>query len=314
MLVARRDPFHSGAHDASNAQVPGGGTARLARTVGMLQVAGSLLAIPIGLASAYSIYRANFSVETTCQGLRSDIISMIGKSIDAGTRRMLVRRDVEKFEQSCGAIEADATAAFKALLAKDKPAIAAVAPVATPAAPIPAAPATDVVRKAEPRLQTAAKMPAAAWPGAERVHRDPDVSDTQWLAAVRQALVMHEPNQGAAEAVEAPAAPPAPPALRPALHEADVPVRAPTVAAPALVQLAPAVAPALPPAAAVPKPGAAVAVAPAPRTDVDHPVPPAAIPDPAVAVAAAPEERDHPRIRRLIAKIPLMGNVINKAW
>ena len=137
MLVARRDPFHSGAHDASNAQVPGGGTARLARTVGMLQVAGSLLAIPIGLASAYSIYRANFSVETTCQGLRSDIISMIGKSIDAGTRRMLVRRDVEKFEQSCGAIDPDATAAFKALLAKDKPAIAAVAPVATPAAPIP---------------------------------------------------------------------------------------------------------------------------------------------------------------------------------
>ena len=122
MLVARRDPFHPGAHDAPYAHdAAGGGTPRLARTVSMLQMVGSLLAIPVGLASAYSIYRANFSVETTCQSLRADIISMIDKSVDASTRRMLVRRDVEKFEQTCGSIDPDATAAFKSLLATEKP-------------------------------------------------------------------------------------------------------------------------------------------------------------------------------------------------
>ena len=118
MLVARRDPFHPGAHDASfshGADVAGGGAPRLARTVSMLQVVGSLLAIPVGLASGYSIYRANFSVDTTCQGLRANIVSMIDKSVDAGTRRMLVSRDVERFEHTCGATDPDATAAFKAL-------------------------------------------------------------------------------------------------------------------------------------------------------------------------------------------------------
>ncbi len=309
MLVARRDPFHSDAHDAPYAHdAAGGGTPRLVRTVSMLQVIGSLLAIPVGLGSAYSIYRANFSAETTCQGLRSDIISMIDKSVDVSTRRILVHRDVEKFEQTCGSIDPDATAAFKALLAADKPAIAVAAPVA---APIPAAPAKDVARKVEPRPQTAAKMPAAEWPGAERVRREAGVSDTQWLDAVRQALVTHEANTAAPEAIKAPVVPAAPPVLRPALREAAAPANTPVIAAPAPpVQLAPPVAPALPPAAAVPAPAVAVAAPPAPRTEAGHPVPPAAIPDPAEVAAA--EANDHrSRVRRWIAKIPLMGNVID---
>ena len=139
------------------------------QSIADIAVIGSLLAIPVGLGSAYSIYRANFSVETTCQSLRADIISMIDKRVDAGTRRILARRDVEKFEQSCGAIDPDATAAFKTLLANDKPATAAAAPVA---APVPAAPAKDVARKVEPHPRTAGKMPDAAWPGTERAHRD----------------------------------------------------------------------------------------------------------------------------------------------
>src|ERR1035441_3428856 len=149
MLVARRDPFHPGAHDASSshgADVVGGGAPRLARTVSMLQVVGSLLAIPVGLASGYSIYHANFSDETTCQGLRANIVSMIDKSVDAGTRRMLVRGDVERFEQTCGASDPDATAAFKALLAADKP--------AAPIARRPDAPPHEIVRKADRKSTT----------------------------------------------------------------------------------------------------------------------------------------------------------------
>ncbi len=308
MLVARRDPFHPDAHDAPYAQdAAGGGTPRLVRTVSMLQVIGSLLAIPVGLGSAYSIYRANFSVDTTCQSLRADIISMIDKRVDASTRRILARRDVEKFEQSCGTIDPDATAAFKTLLANDKPATAAAAPVA---APISAAPAKDVVRKAEPRPQTVAKMPATEWPGAERARREAGVSDTQWLDAVRQALVTHEASAAAAEAVKAPVAPAAPPLLRPALPEAAAPANTPVIAAPAPVQAAPPMAPALPPAAAVSAPAVSVAAPPAPPTDAGHPVPPSAIPDPA-EVAAAEADDHRSRVRRWIAKIPLMGNVID---
>jgi hypothetical protein len=51
------------------------------------------------------------------------------------------------------------------------------------------------------------------------------------------------------------------------------------------------------------------------QADPDHPVPPAAIPEPALPPdAAKPNEQGHPRIRGWIAKIPLMGNVINNGW
>ena len=305
MLVARRDPFHPGAHDASSshgADVAGGGAPRLARTVSMLQVVGSLLAIPVGVASGYSIYHANFSDETTCQGLRANIVSMIDKSVDAGTRRMLVSRDVERFEQTCGATDPDATAAFKALLAADKPA----APVAAPVARRPDAPPKELVRKAEPPAQATAKLPAAASPPATVVRRDPAVSDGQWLDAVRQALVVHGAEPPTADTARALVAPAAGPAQRPAQQEAVLPPQAPAVAAPAPV-ISPVV-PALPPAASVATPAA-------PPADVDHPVPPGAIPEFASPTdAAKPDEQGHPRIRRWIAKIPLMGNVINNGW
>ena len=306
MLVARRDPFHPGAHDAATSQgadVSGRAAPRLARTVSMLQVVGSLLAIPVGLASGYSIYRANFSVDTTCQGLRANIVSMIDKSVDAGTRRMLVRRDIETFEQTCGAIDPDATAAFKALLASDKPA----APVAAPVARRLDAPPNEIVRKAEPIPQLTAKLPAAASPPAATavVRREPAVSDTQWLDAVRQALVVHGAELPKAEVAKAPVAPAAVPAQRPAQQEAVLPPQAPAAATPAPV-ISP-VAPTLPPAASVETPAAS-------QADADHPVPPAAIPNPADEAAAKPDEHGHSRIRGWIAKVPLMGNVINNGW
>ena len=305
MLVARRDPFHPGAHDASSshgADVAGGGAPRLARTVSMLQVVGSLLAIPVGLASGYSIYHANFSVETTCQGLRANIVSMIDKSVDAGTRRMLVSRDVERFEQTCGATDPDATAAFKALLAADKPA----APVAAAVARRPDAPPKELVRKAEPPAQATAKLPAAASPPATVVRRDPAVSDGQWLDAVRQALVVHGAEPPTADTARAPVAPAAGPAQRPAQQEAVLPPQAPAIAAPAPV-ISP-VAPALPPAASVATPLA-------PQADPDHPVPPAAIPEAASPTdAASQDEHGHSRVRKWIAKIPLVNTVVENAW
>ena len=310
MLVARRDPFHPDAHDAAYAQGAGVRSAapKLARTVNMLQVVGSLLAIPVGLASGYSIYRANFSVDTTCQTLRANIVSMIDKSVDASTRRVLVRRDVEKFEQSCGAIDPDATAAFKELLAADK----APVPAAAMAAPAPQraeAQPKPAVRKIETRPQVAAKAPAEAWPttAALTVRHDPEVSDAQWVDAVRQALVTHHGERPRADAATAPVAPAAVPAPQPAKQEATLPtpapipapIPAPVVAAPVSAPIAAPVAPALPPAATIATPGVA-------QADPDHPVPPSAIPDPADAATAKPDEH-HSRIGRWIARVPLLG-------
>ena len=301
MGVAKRDPFHPGAHDAAYSEsadytgsdLGGIGGPRLARTVNLLQVVGSILAIPVGLASAYSIYHANFSVDTTCKSLRAGIVSMIDKSVDAGTRRMLVRRDVETFEQTCGSIDPDATAAFKALLAADKPA----APVATPAVHRVDVPPADVVHKAESHPQGNAKpatVPASAVATVTR--RDPTVSDDQWVDAVRQALLTRHVERPEV-AAKAPVAPAAISAQWPTQREASAPAPLPIAAL-----AAPVVAPALPPATSIAAPAA-------PQTDGDHPVPPAAIPE--TVLQAQPDEHSHSRIRRWIAKLPLMGNVID---
>ena len=123
MLVARRDPFHPGAQDNPHSNFDIGPrparAPRLVRTMSALQMFGTLLAIPLGIGSAYTMYRANFSPETTCQSLRASIVSMLDKNVDAHTRHMLARRDVEAFEKTCASVDPDATAAFKALLSAD---------------------------------------------------------------------------------------------------------------------------------------------------------------------------------------------------
>ena len=313
MLVARRDPFHPDAHDAAYSQGADVGrrsAPRFIRAVGTLQVVGSLLAIPVGLASAYSIYHANFSVETTCQRLRANIVAVIDKRLDASTRRILVGRDVEAFEQSCGNVDPDATAAFKALLAADK------TPASGPTAAVPAAPPLQraeaqlkqTTRKTDSRPQQTANL-ADAWPSASAtvIRHDAAASDTQWVDAVRQALLTHGAERPAAEAAKAPVAPLTVPAPPPVKQETALPASAPLVIAPAAAPVAAPAAPALPPAVSVGSPAL-------PQAELDHPVPPGAIPDVADVAAAKPDERDHPRVRRWIAKIPLMGNALNNVW
>jgi hypothetical protein len=329
MPVARREPpLHVDARDAASPHFRGYPTpkaSRLARFVTVIQMTGSLLAVPVGIASAYSFYRANFSPETTCQSLRSNIVAMLDKSVDAATRRVLVRRDVEAFEKTCGMVDPDATAAFKTLLAVEK----AAAPVAV----VPGAPkvqrnetaAKEPVRKAEPRPQappapTAPKQPvtAAAPAVAEPARRDAAVSDTQWLDAVRQALVTPKgeaqttatvapaPDAAKPQSVPAPvvrpasrdagSTPPAAPAATPGTTPAPAasaarPSATPVPAAPAVTStIAPAVTPTVAPPKEVPAPGPSAAPAlppaipiappPAAAQAIDnHPVPPESIPD-----------------------------------
>lgn len=223
MLVASRDPFH-GSHPVPAAPSAGG---RLARTMGLLQVLGTVLAIPVGLGSAYTMYKSNFTADASCQALRANIIQILDKSVDASARHMLVRRDVEAFEKTCGGVDPDAAAAFKGLLAVDKTAVAAVprrvevAPKAAEAKPVDvkaaeakppeAKPpeAKPVERKietkteakadvkTEPRQDAIAKQlaakPAAPVAPVAAVAvalppREAVKSDTEWLDAVRGAL------------------------------------------------------------------------------------------------------------------------------
>jgi len=352
MLVARRDPpFHVDAKDAAplNPNVfPPPRASRTARIVTAMQLIGSLLAVPVGIASAYSFYRANFAPETTCQNLRSGIISLLDKSVDASTRRMLVRRDVEEFEKNCAAVDPDATAAFKSLLAAEKTATPA-APAAAPAAPkvqrTETAPPKEAVRKPDPRPQVTAKPPAnpavvspaqvpapvAAAPAvSEPAKRDPAVADTQWLDAVRQALVTRKPEPPTpapkptdprpTEAKPQPIPAPAvrsvpqetslpPSAVRPVPQDTTLPPApvAPPASVPAAA--APVTAPALPPPIAVAPPTVR-------QVDTDHPVPPEAIPDPVPPADAGDSksgEQDRSHASKWISKIPLLGPVIDNA-
>ena len=288
MLVAKRDPFEFGAHDRP---VPHAGAApassRFTRTLNVLQLLGALVAVPVGIGSAYSMYQANFSPEATCKSLRVSIVRMLDKNVDAGTRHMLVRRDVETFENTCGTVDPDATKAFKALLAAEK----ATAPATTASVPRAEPQPPAVVRKAEPAPAVKPKPPAARAAAvvteAPPVPHEASVSDAAWLAAVRGALVSQE-RASASTAVPAAAAPT--PLVAP--HLLGQWRTAPELPAP------PQAAPALPPPAAV-------AIAPEPQVDPDRPVPPAAIPE----MASAPKE-DRSRLNELVAQIPFVGKSI----
>jgi hypothetical protein len=307
MLVARRDPpFHTDADDVTpvNSGVYSAKASGITRFVTAIQMVGSLLAVPVGIASAYSFYRANFSPEITCQSLRSGIVAMLDKSVDAATRRILVRRDVEAFEKACAVVDPDATAAFKALLAVEKTAAPVAAAAVASKVQHSEMASREPVRKAEPRPQVPTMQPvtAAAPVVVEATRRDPGISDAQWLDAVRQALATHKeetPPRDVAKPQSAPVT-----AMRPASHDA---VLSPPSAIASTPAVAPAVAPALPPAIPIAPP-------PAAQAHDDHPVPPESIPDaalPGSAGRARPEEHDRSRIGKWISTIPLLGPMVD---
>ena len=204
MLAATREPSHHHGATPASAASPG-----FARLMSVLQVAGALLAIPVGLASAYSIYHANFSVEARCQGLRANIVAMLDKSIDASTLRMLVGRDVTSFERTCGAVDPDAVAAFQRLLSTGKPATHALAQ---------AAPAEPQAKPAQPVAEAKAVRHANA--------------DVTWVTAVREALVRHHDEAPAEPTETAHVTPPPPAPSVPATRTvASAPATAPVASA-----------------------------------------------------------------------------------
>ncbi len=355
-LTARREPTFDGAGKDSHAALSseailhggagsglGHGMAHAApkptgilRFVSTVQIVGSLLAVPVGLASAYSIYRANFSPETTCQQLRGNIIGMLDKNVDAATRRMLVRRDVESFEQNCGGVDPDAHAAFKRILAADLPATTKMQ-VAVPLPKAEPKPEVRVVKiepkvkakpelkvekveakvEAKPEVKPERKLEAKAEPKAEPqtehkaeakaepVQREAALSDTRWVAAVRQALVKHpvavEPDE-------------------PVLHQSWT-LKTPETVQP--VALTPVLAPALAPVRAPELPPAQTITPQINTTPVqaaDHPVPPGSIPEVrAVPLTQEPVKEpvqqpasDRSRLSEIISDIPVVGRMVRR--
>ncbi|MFA6265105.1 MAG: hypothetical protein WC670_05235 [Pseudolabrys sp.] len=332
-VAVRREPtFHAvghsddGRHAAGAAHAPAGPghaihpvkpASGFTRFISGFQAISTLIGVPLALASGYSLYRTNFAPDATCSNLRASIVSMLDKNVDAATRRMLVKRDIEAFEQSCGAVDPDAHAAFKSLLAVDKavaavPAAKAVVPpkpVQAAQAPVVHAPlAKDVakdtskdttkdsskdVAKAELRPAIIEKKPVAVAPpaaaapaeaiAADSAADEPRMSDTRWLDAVRQALV--EPADETKEL----AAVPAQAALKPAMveavgaeHRKAEPVVPSKPGEPVLqpawqVSRSPAASVNASPDASPLPPGVDVAAPPAPSND-DHPVPPGVVP------------------------------------
>lgn len=288
MLTARREPtFHPDALDRSHPTrdihaIAGHPAPRAGRFMTALQMIGSLLAIPLGLASGYSIYHANFSTEAQCQNLRANIVSMLDKSADATTLRMLVRRDVATFETTCGVVDPEAVAAFKNLLAAGNArAPARAAAPAKQVAPEPARPPHEAAKPAPAKPALAEVKP---------VPRDAATSDAKWVASVRDALI-HAPAPQA-DLAERPVAAPAP--MQQAVPPPPPPPAPPPAAAPALA------------------PAASIAAAPTPALPADHPVPPGSIPDAAPPPAAVAEtQKPAPSgIRGAIAEIPLLGRLV----
>lgn len=101
----------------------------------LLQLAGAVLTIPAGLAGAYSAYRTNLSTEVACQNLRTSILGVLERQVDANAKRVLVQKDMAAFERTCAQSDPDAKAVFAALdrtiLFAAKPADAAPEPSAS---------------------------------------------------------------------------------------------------------------------------------------------------------------------------------------
>lgn len=313
MLVATRDPPpQPGPHDRAPAHhATPHPSSRVGRLMFVLQLAGSMLAIPVGLASAYSIYRANFSPETACQALRGNIVAMIDKQIDASTRRMLVRHDVETFEKTCGAFDPDAEAAFKQLLAGESPRVHAATPVAKRAEPlakaeakaepakevrklelraaVPSEPVREVQKDRKEASREVSKEVSKEAPKAAAVERPVQhdaMSDARWLEAVRGALVAHETTASTGPAPEKTmlrGAPPHPLAVMPTAE----PVSASPVAAPSL-----------PPPTVISEPEGAD-VAASRSADPNRLVPPAPIP-----------EQDGPKPTGWLSHVPFVGQAL----
>ena len=304
---------HSGTHDGFHigsgapAHVSAVRASGFTRFVSTLQVAGTLIGVPLGLASGYSIYRSNFSAETACQSLRGNIVAMLDKNVDASTRRMLVRKDIDTFEQSCGGVDPDAHAAFKALLETPAASVPA-ARVAEPARKPEAKPDAKVETKIKPEPKSVAKVDnkveskleskvdskPETVAGSVPDERDAAMSDARWLAAVRQALVTHAPERAVAPRADT---------------QSDTQSEASGARAEALevsqsprVVLQPSWV--VPAPASAPQPLAPPAVQAGQTNNAERPVPPAPIPM---------TDSNAPRSGSWFAQIPFVGQVIDRA-
>lgn len=82
----------------------------------LFQLIGAALALPVGAAGAYTVYKAHFSSDVACQNLRASIVTTMEKNVGADAKRALLKKDVAEFEKACGDIDPEARAIFVAAI------------------------------------------------------------------------------------------------------------------------------------------------------------------------------------------------------
>jgi len=125
----------------------------------LAQLAGALLAVPVGFAGSVSVYRNYFSDEVVCQSMRTTLLTAIDKNVPPQAKLTLLRKDAEEFEKRCAKIDPDAAAIFRStmqqLTADAAPAKAAPAdrqpPQPQPPSPVSATGAQAQASVADPR-------------------------------------------------------------------------------------------------------------------------------------------------------------------
>ena len=175
----------------------------------LFQMIGAGLALPAAAAGAFAVYKSNFSSETTCQNLRTVIISTMEKNMAADAKRALLAKDVDEFQKACGAADPEALKVFRSQIEGQKSAAIAVPRNAEPA----------------PKQSSVSSLPTAP-PGPNAAPASP--------SAVASATMTPPPMiQAAPVAPQQPAAPnpaqatPAPVQMQPAAALAPAPAAVP---------------------------------------------------------------------------------------
>ena len=67
----------------------------------IVQLTAALIAIPVGLAGAFSFYNNQISAEGVCDNLRGNLLGIIDRNVPADVKYASMHRDFEHFEKKC---------------------------------------------------------------------------------------------------------------------------------------------------------------------------------------------------------------------
>ena len=82
----------------------------------IVQLTAALIAIPVGLAAAFSFYHNQISAEGVCDNLRGSLLGIIDRNVPADVKYASMHRDFEHFEKKCARLDPDVHSVFVAAM------------------------------------------------------------------------------------------------------------------------------------------------------------------------------------------------------